>query len=359
MNFFIGSLLLYLASGSVVENNRTNTGVYVNHISSCNFNHNTLEVVCVNSEHETLVQYNNVNRLAMCEYHFCLTFRDKSSDVLCSGYQWSHGKHSYDPLTTPLAANHSFDYPGYQSMTVEEWFLGYNIMVEFFVQNKVSIYDGQVNQVNCGTDGYTSCVSFVDSNGTEHTSCGGLVDLHMRDPIGSFLLGINMLAMISGFQYIPVRYLFISLRESLVMNTLVIPCLSIVIAFVLVSVAQSMLVKTAMFIIGAFIGIVVGYIFSDFALRLTVCIWGPGGAVGVQEDLTESVRMLKEKDEPKFEISADDSEEDLEITGTGEGLEDISLADESGETITIELTKVTTEDTTDKTTRRKLFGRRI
>jgi len=361
MKFFIGSLLLYLASGSVVENNRTNTGVYVNHTSSCNFNHNTLEVICVNSEQETLVQYNNVNRLAMCEFHFCLTFRNNPTDVLCSGYQWSHGKHFYDPLTTPLAANYSFDYPGYQSIKVEEWFLGYNIMVDTFVQNKVSIYDGSIIHLNCGETGYTSCVSFVDTNGTEHTSCGGLVDVNMRDPVGSFLLGINMLALISGFQYIPVRYLFTSLRESLVMNTLIIPCLSIVAAFVLVSITQSFLVKTAMYVIGAFVGTVVGYIFSEFALRLSVCMWGPGGSVGALEDLTESVRMLREKDDqPKFEISGDDSDEDVEIAGTGEGLDEISLADESDQT-TIELTEVTVdeeEDKVEKTTRRKLFGRK-
>lgn len=335
--------------GNVVENNKTNTAVYVNHVSSCNYNKNTLELVCVNEGGNTLVQYNNAKLVTMCEYHFCILFRTSPTDVLCTGYQWSHGKNVYDPLTTPLATNVTDE--GSPRRDINEWFLGYNVMTDAFVQNKVSRYNGTVESILCDTDGYSTCVAVRSPTGELDSACGGLVNLKLRDPISSFLLGINILLLISGVQYIGMRYLFSGLRESIVMNNLIIPCVSMVIAFVLLTVTQSILVKTAMFVIGAFVGIVVGYIVSEFMLRLAVC-FGPRGKIETDEEMAQEVRMLGGAGYDKDEGGGEDSAK-FEIGDADDDLDEISLDGNDEGTTTIELTKV------DEKSRKKLFSKRI
>ena len=335
--------------GNVVENNKTNTAVYVNHVSSCNYNKNTLELVCVNEGENTLVQYNNVKTITMCEYHFCVLFRTSPTDVLCTGYQWSHGKHMYDPLSTSLAVNITNE--GSPRREVNEWFLGYNLMTDAFVQNKVSRYNGTVESILCDTEGYSTCVAVKSPTGELESACGGLDDLDLRDPISSFLLGINLLLLISGSQYIGMRYLFNSLRESIVMNNLIIPCISMVIAFILLTVTQSILVKSAMFVIGAFVGIVVGYIVSEFMLRVVAC-FGPLGKVETDEEMAQEVRMLGGAGYDKDEGGGEDSVK-FEIGEADDDLDEISLDGDDEGTTTIELAEV------DEKSRKELFSKRI
>lgn len=347
----IFALHAFVAVGNVVENNKTNTVVYVNHVSSCNYNRNTLELVCVNEGENTLVQYNNVKMVSMCEYHFCLVFRTNPSEVLCTGYQWSHSKHVYDPLTTPLTVN--ITNPGDHRREINEWFLGYNIMTDAFVQNKVSRYNGKVESVLCDTEGYSTCVAVKTPTGELDSACGGLTGLTLRDPVSSFIMGINILLLISGIQYIGMRYLFTSLRESIVLNNLVIPCVSLVISFIILSVTQSILVKTAMFVIGSFVGIVVGYIVSEFMMRIVACL-GPKSKLESDEEIAQEVGMLsgagydddEDKSPRKFVIDS----------GDDDGLDDISLDGlEEGEagTTTVELTEV------NEKSRKTLFQKRI
>lgn len=348
-SLYIAILTLLVGSccGTVVENNKTNIGVYVNQISSCNFNHNTLEVLCVNSGVDSLMQYSNVEKLAMCEYNYCLTFRNDPSNVICSGYVWSHRSHVYDPLVTPGAA--IVDSSSAQNYSVNQWFLGYNVMVDSFVQNRKSTYEGEVKALFCGEPGeYVSCVSVEDTNGTITSYCGGMVDVTLRDQLSSFLLGITVLFLISGLQYVPLRYAFVSIRENMVVNMLAIPAVSLSIAVILVTVTQSMLVKSTVFILGAFIGIMIGYMTSELLINLTVCIWGRT-QVGSSADPGETANMLKCGEAnvgARFVITGEDEDD----------LEDVSLSDNEDDdgTTTIELSEVRDSDDQEE-----IHGRRI
>ncbi len=316
----IFTLHQFFVMGNFVENNKTNTAVYVNHISSCNYNRNTLELVCVNEGVNTLVQYNNVKLVTMCEYHFCLVFRNSPSKILCNGYQWSHNKKNYDPLTTPIALNVTNH--GEHTIEINEWFLGYNILTNDFVQNKVSIYNGTIESVICDANGYSTCVSVMSPTGELKSACSGLNGLNLRDQVTSFIYGINILLLISGVQYIGLRYFFTNLRESIVLNNLVIPCISLVISFIILSVTQSILVKTAMFVIGSFVGIVVGYIVSEFFLRLLSCL-GQQNKIETDEEMAQEVRMLSGQN---YDKSGDDDEKAPRNFVIG-GSDDISLDD--------------------------------
>jgi hypothetical protein len=321
----------------VVEDNKTHVGVYVNHISSCNFNHNTLEVICVNDAHDTLIQYSNVKAIAMCDYHYCMRFHGDDHKVICTGYTWTHGRHAYNPLTTPDASatsttsNSTELRSAFEAVDVGDWFLGWNIQVDQFVQNYASLYDNEVKAVVCGPEPYTTCV-VTESNGTDVKSCAGMVGVTLRDQVGSLFLGVNLLALISGVQYVPLRYLFPVLRESLVFNMVVVPCFSVVLSMVLLVVAQNFVVKMAMFLIGAFLGVTGGYILSEVALRMTMCLVGDNRVSAEAE--AESTSMLR-SEPSKFVIEDNGGDEE----GGGGDLEDVDLGD-GGET-TIELGQIT------------------
>jgi hypothetical protein len=297
-----------LVSATVVEDNRTHVGVYVNHISSCNFNHNTLEVICVNDARDALVQYNNVDSIAMCDYHFCVTFRSDTRKVVCSGYTWTHGSHEYNPLVTPAADT----YGTLDAVPVNDWFLGYNIKVDSFVQNLASHYDGPVQSVICGPEPYSTCVT-VNVNGTDVEACAGMLGVRLTDEVHSLILGINLLALISGLQYVPMRYLWSALRYSTVFNMIVVPTLSVVLGVLLLVASQNFVVKMAMFIIGAFLGVAAGYMLSEIALRLTRC--DRGVTPGKQEGDTEAAPL---RHEPEFVVEDDAAATTIELGELGE-----------------------------------------
>ena len=330
----IFTLHQFFVMANFVENNKTNTAVYVNHISSCNYNRNTLELVCVNEGMNTLVQYNNVKMVTMCEYHFCLVFRNNPSKILCNGYQWSHNKKIYDPLTTNLAVNVT-NY-GENKREINEWFLGYNILTNYFIQNEVSLYNGTIESVICDANGYSTCVTVKSPTGELKSACGGLNGLNLRDQITSFIYGINISLLISGVQYIGFRYFSSRLRESIILNNIVIPCISLVISFIILSVIQSILVKTAMFVIGSFVGIVVGYIVSEFFLRLLSCL-GPKVKIESDEEITQEVRMMSGQNYDKGEFD-DKAPRKFVIGGSDDDvLDEISIDDiEDGENGSIE-----------------------
>ena len=91
-----------------------------------------------------------------------------------------------------------------------------------------------------------------------------------------------------------------------------------------------------MFVIGSFVGIVVGYIVSEFFLRLLSCL-GPKVKIETDEEMTQEVRMLSGQNYDKGEYD-DKAPRKFVIGGSDDDvLDEISIDDiEDGENGSIE-----------------------
>lgn len=258
-----------LANPTIIEEEKTHVGAYVNSISACNFNHNTIEVICVNKDSNNLVQYNGVKELVMCDYSYCVRVDTMPNSIICSGYVWSQVSNIYNPLLPGAGqvgdARH--DLQGYQLLEDGSWFLGYNIKTDSFVQNVVTTYNGTLQEAFCGVEPNTMCIKH-SQNGVTTKHCSGMVGVSLVDQFTSFLIGFFCTVAFSSVLYTLARYTFSALRESTVFNLLVSPAVSLAFGIYVLLAAKNIAVKMNVYSIGIILGVAAGYIISELLLRL-------------------------------------------------------------------------------------------
>lgn len=315
MLFLLLPLLLVTGgAASVVENNETNVGVFVNHLSSCNLNHETGNMFCINQDYNTVIQYHDVKQVAMCQYHYCVLF-EGLKEYSCTGYVWTLLGGKLNKHLNPLTPNK--DYVGFTGnpdddhIEVAQIFLGYNILINFFEQNVDNEAQKDISHISCSAP-YSTTVTYQD--GTSETF--GAHNIKFRGMVESLVLGILIHSSIAL-----VLYLFTLLycncgRFNTAMNLCIIPLITFLSCYMILFVAEQFVVKILEFIISSIFGIVIGYILASIlANGITYC---RGSAIDNRVDTEESTQFVIDED----------VEDHTEVNEGGMQMTEIKLSDE-------------------------------
>lgn len=255
------ALLLSTVVASSIENNETNVGVFVNHLSSCNLNHVTGNMLCINQDFNTVIQYHDVKQVAMCPYHYCVLFNNEV-EYSCTGYVLTLIGGKMDHHLNPLTPNNSLvgftGNPDDDHVVVGTMFLGFNVLINFFEQDVDNHVTNPIDSIKC-MDPYSTHISYKD--GSEEMF--GAYDIKFRGMIPSLLIGVVIHCSISFTLYI-FTFSFIKCgRDSTFMNLCLNPLITFLCCILILFVAEDFVVKVYPFIISSIFGIVIGYILAS------------------------------------------------------------------------------------------------
>lgn len=257
---------------------------HANSISACNFDMDSHETICTNRVvGEDIVRYFNVQELTMCEYHYCVTFIDNEHRVVCSGYVWTDGSKTFDPMRlNKTASNVGAVYDQGQR------FKGYNVYVDRFEQNVESWMDNPVRKLAC--DGLSMCAEF--ENGS--FECIGLNASEFSTKTASAFVGFFSCHFHSLFWYL----VFLVYMPIVVRTVVLIPVFVLVVNYVWV--LGTMYVKVNLYHMGSILGIVTGYKLAETLLVLHEYLCKTRAKHDVGEEVTE---ILGEESMTEVELS--------------------------------------------------------
>jgi hypothetical protein len=245
------STLLYTVSAAQQHVNDTVVDVYVNQISSCSLNTETRNMFCIHRAYQDVVEYHEVRDVAMCENHYCVTFSDNMSRMVCSGYVYLLVDGMMDDYRNPLTQfPHTFKG---KTRQVKTSLNGYNIRIDRFDENVETIYQDNIDSVVCHGK-YATHVSL-----SEYKSYAfGLLDITYRSDFESFVLGIVVCGSIALVLYICLACT--KCFDSFFSNIFVVPILVMGLFYVILFVAKHFIVKIGSFGFGTVIGIFGAYL---------------------------------------------------------------------------------------------------
>jgi hypothetical protein len=247
--------------GSHFENNENNIGVFVNKVSSCNLNHDTNNILCINREYETVIQYHRARDITMCDYHYCITFKDDLQKYTCTGYVWLLIGGMMDTYINPLTSNkHNTMFTGNKSRDftkIGTAYDGYNVLTDRFEQNVENAESQPVEKVKC--DGvHGTCVIFYD--GTE--KCFGGQGYVFHNEFHSLLLGIVVPGAIGLILY----GVTTPCRSSVIVSVVIVPLINFLCSFMILFKAENFIVKVYIFLLASVCGIILSYLTVHFVV---------------------------------------------------------------------------------------------
>lgn len=302
--FYFIATLLYISytNAQNVKTNITNVGVYLNKISSCNFNSQTGNLLCASQEFETLIQYHNVKYIKMCDYHYCIKFENDDKTLSCSGYVLKPIGGNMDTLINPLSP---FDRLLYKDSSnvhkIDKKFMGYNIKIDSFIQNVQTTFEDSILDIECKLP-HSTCIRFENKKDLQ---CFGSEGLTFYDSSTSIVWGI----------FIPTSFAFLlySISYSLCFEKfssnhfvifILIPVLVFTSSLILLFWVERFIVKEYVFFIGNIFGIILGHQISRL-LVFTINRFKQKSPVTIQN--AEEKKSLRENEEnnDSFEIRED------------------------------------------------------
>lgn len=323
-------LAISTVEGTSYENNKTNVGVYANHISSCNLDHKFGDMLCINRDYESVIQYHDVKAAVFCPYHYCVTFRTEENKLACTGYSYLKMSGSMSEYINPLSPNNSaLEFSGEgdaENVKVGVMFEGYNVLIDYFRQSIETYFGGQdsgqvIVDVKCDDgDGskLVTCVYF--SNGK--SECFGAKDVVFYDFITSLVLGVVVPGSLSFACYIILWVLGnkYSCAKNGCITVLLTPIIVEVCCLLILFVAADFIVKVFPFLIASLVGIWIGKGLTDM---LTGCfsVWSGKLTGRVENDYGSGERtgMLRNsnkdgatKANQQFVIGEEDDSDEVE-----------------------------------------------
>jgi hypothetical protein len=295
---FVLAIFVCYVDASVVENNETNVAVYVNHLSSCNLNHNTGNMLCINQDYNTVIQYHDVKQVAMCPYHYCVLFNG-DVEYSCTGYVLTLIGGKMDTHLNPLTPNTSFvgftGNPNDDHIEVGHSFLGYNILINYFEQNVVNHSPVPIDSVEC-MDPYSTRVRYQDGS-FDVFGAHGIV---FRGMVESLLLGVVIHSSIAFTMYLFTFSFCKCGRNNICIDLFLVPLVTFLSCYMILFVAKRFVIKVLEFIISSIFGILFGFIpASIFFNSIVYC--RKKNAVKNRVDIEES---------RQFVIDTDDDDDD-------------------------------------------------
>ena len=325
ITFFTLALIIVAVEGSSYENNKTNVGVYANHISSCNLDHKMGDMLCINRDYESVIQYHDVSNVVFCPYHYCVTFRTEKNKLICTGYSYLEMSGSMSDIINPLSQNNSaLALAGEGDVTnikVGKSYEGYNILIDYFRPSVETMFDASefIVDVTCGESDSEMVTCAYLSDGSEH--CFGATDITFNDFIPSIVLGVAVPGSLSLACYLILWAL--STKWSWATNgcitTMLTPIIVEVICMVILFVGAGFIVKVLPFLIASLVGIWIGKVLCDI---ITGCFgaWKSKmvGKVDDEYGAGERTGMLRnsnsDKGNSRFVISDDNDDDDGGMT---------------------------------------------
>lgn len=295
-------ILLLVPAVLAYEDNATNVGVYANHNSACNLNHESNNMLCINKEFESVIQYHDVKSIAMCPYHYCVTFYNDPNKLACTGYVYLKMDTTdighINPLT-PNISNEGFTgNPSEDYIPIGTSFEGYNIAIDRFEQSVETTFSGEIDKVLC-EDQTITCVTLTDGK----QECFGGVGLVFHSTLESLLLGLVVPFSMSFVVYIILGSFKCACASNACITTLLVPLFVAICCMLILFVASDFIVKIFGFLFASLVGIAFGKVGSDICYSI---IYRFGKKVHTENDNGEDVRFVIEGDED------DDSIEDVQ-----------------------------------------------
>lgn len=315
-NLFVFFMLFVTNSfASVVENNETNVGVFVNHLSSCNLNHETGNMLCINQDFNTVIQYHDVKQVAMCPYHYCVLF-EGNKEYSCTGYIWTLVGGKMNTHLNPLTPNTSYvgftGNPSDEHIYVGRTFLGYNIIINYFEQNVDNHSPKAIDSITC-FEPYSTKVMYQDGT----NDIFGAHDIKFRGMFESLLLGVIIHTTMSFAMYIFAFSFCKCGRSSTAINLCLIPLVTFLSCYMILFVAERFVVKILEFIISSIFGIVFGYILASIAFNsITYCI---------RNNKTQN--RVDAEEATQFVITSDEDPEDRDIKHDSQDTEGVQMTE--------------------------------
>lgn len=236
--------------------NDTVVDVYVNQISSCSLNTETRNMFCIHRAYQDVVEYHNVRDVAMCENHYCVTFSDNMSRMVCSGYVYLLMDGMMNDYKNPLSQfPHAFKG---KTRSIKTTLNGYNIRIDRFDENVETTYqNNSIDSVVCRNK-YATQLLLSDYT----TQTFGLMHIKYRNDFESFVLGVVVCGPIAITMYISLAVT--KCFDSFFSNVFVIPLLVMVICYVILFVAKHFIVKIVSFGFGTVMGIFCAYLLKRY-----------------------------------------------------------------------------------------------
>lgn len=312
MRFLAFTTLFASAFASVVENNETNVKVYVNHLSSCNLNHGTGNMLCINQDFNTVIQYHDVKQVAMCPYHYCVLFNSKQQ-YSCTGYVLTLIGGKMDTHLNPLSPNNSLvsftGNPDDDHVDVGRTFLGYNVLINFFEQNVDNrVTEKSITTVEC-IEPYSTHVAYADGS----SDIFGAYDVVFRGSVESLLLGVIIHNSIAFTLYIFTMSFCRCGKDNTCVNLFVIPLVTFLSCYMILFVAKNFVVKIFEFTISSIFGVVMGYILASILFSSILYCRRKRGTVDIEE--------------AKQFVIGDDGDDDTDDDGDGHGNGDVQMTE--------------------------------
>lgn len=238
-------LLFSLSYAYVVDDDDLKTTYYSNDISSCTFNKRLSNVICVNKHAGDIVEYNKVANITFCDVSYCVIPTDKNEPTLCSGVSFRHSNQEIFSFTGSLnlldVHMELFD--------VNEWFNGYNIISQNFIQN--SAING--SDFRCNSE-FGICYK---TNSMDR--CYGLSEMKLFSPMASLALGAVFISLLGGVLYGVMGAVNV---DNSFIKVIVIPFICISVGFFILN-GSIFVFKTLPFLLGSFVGVGLGYILVE------------------------------------------------------------------------------------------------
>ena len=244
------------------EDNATNVGVYANRISSCNLNHYNGNMLCINRDYESVIQYHDVDSVTFCPYHYCVRFRTQPNMLACTGYVYLKMSSGMGEYINPLTPDH--DNIGFTGNPSDEYikigssFEGYNILIDRFEQSVETEMEKPITGVQC-EDPVATCISLSD--GTE--KCFGGTGLMFNDVFVSVILGLIVPGALSFTCYIILSFVKHRFARNGCVTKILVPLIVESSCMLILFVASNFIVKVLPFLIASLVGIFTGHIVSE------------------------------------------------------------------------------------------------
>lgn len=258
--------IICVCVGIETDQNITHVGVFLNKVSSCNYNRYTSNLLCANQEYNTLIQYHNVDKVYMCDYHYCVTFYDEPNRFSCSGYVFKLLGGNMDTYLNPLTPNtKAVEYQVNKENVrkINTVFEGYNVLVDRFEQN---VQTGNYNftSLEC-RDPYSTCILHQDGSET----CFGAIGNTFHGQKASLGLGVVIPCIIATVLYL---ISFSCLKRYCLGNyccvLLFVPLFVTVTSYLILFQAERFIVKTDAYLLGSMFGIIFGYVIASSLVKL-------------------------------------------------------------------------------------------
>lgn len=298
---FLFLTIIKISLANIVDSNITNVNVYINKISSCNYNSVSSNLLCATQEFETLVQFHKVNFIKMCDYHYCVMFKDEHKTISCSGYLLKLIGGDMNTYINALSPNdEAIDFTANSDNVhpIGKAFKGYNVLIESFVQNVQTTFEKNIVDVDCG-ELHSTCVRFEDDG---EVQCFGANEFKFYDSASSLIFGLLIPGVLSLTMYLLSYGLcWTRFSRNYFVIFILIPIQIVIFSMLILFQAERFIVKTHVFMIGSIFGIIIGHVLSNILIKCLTCFKDKKTRV----DMEENIHLTDENAKDDFVIGDD------------------------------------------------------